>query len=219
MHVKFLSTLAICALMFIAACDDQGDPVTVPSSTAPAPVLSAVSPDSGKANDTITVTGTNFGSTQGTGVLTFGSVNATSYISWNATQIKVIVPSGVTAGAVNVTVTAGGKASNTKSFKSLSTVAAVKFSTDILPLFNSYGCIGCHGSNGGLSVGTVAALLTGGTHGPAIVANNADNSNLVKKLRSATLPVGSKMPANGGNVSDQDLQTIKDWINQGALNN
>ena len=219
MNGKIFSSLAFCALLFIAACDDQGDPVIVPSTSTPAPVLNAVSPDSGKANDTITVSGTNFGATQGSAVVTFGSTNASSYISWSATQIKAVVPSGVTAGTVNVTVTAGGKASNTKSFKSLSAVTLVKFSTDIAPLFSSYGCTGCHGSSGGLSVGSVASLLTGGTHGPAIVANNADNSNLVKKLRTATLPFGSKMPANGGNVTDQDLQKIKDWINQGALNN
>ncbi len=219
MIASSLTRLAFVAVLFIAACDDQGDPVTVPVTSAPTPVLSAVSPDSGKANDTITVSGTNFGTTRGSGVVTFGSTNSSTYISWNDTLIKVLVPSGVTAGAVNVSVTAGGKASNTKTFKSISAVAAVKFSTDILPLLNSYGCVGCHGSNGGLSVGTVASLLTGGTHGPAIVPNNADNSNLVKKLRSATLPFGSKMPANGGNVSDPDLQLIKDWINQGALNN
>jgi cytochrome c551/c552 len=106
-----------------------------------------------------------------------------------------------------------------KQFKVLGTVSGVSFANDIKPLFTSYGCAGCHPSQGNLSVSSVSALLAGGNNGPAIMANNANGSNLVKKLRAETVPFGSKMPANGGHVSDTDLQKIKDWINQGALNN
>jgi mono/diheme cytochrome c family protein len=203
-------------LLFIAACEDQGDPVTT---NVPVPTLVTVSPDSGKAADTITVVGTNFGSTRGSSVVTFGSTDASVYSLWSATQIKVLVPAGGSSGTSTVSVTVGGKKSTAKAFKIIAAAAAVSFNTDIKPMFTSYGCAGCHGSSGGLSVATVSSLLTGGNHGAAIVPGNADNSNIVKKLRTATLPFGNKMPANGGNVSDSDLQKIKDWINQGALNN
>jgi hypothetical protein len=217
MNMKIFSTiLLLLPILFIAACEDQGDPVTATIAT---PTLTSVSPDSGKAADTITVIGTNFGTARGSSVVTFGSTNAAVYTSWSSSQIKVVVPAGVSAGSTTVTVTVSGKTSSTKAFKMLGTAVVVKFSTDIAPLLTSYGCAGCHGSSGGLSVASVSSLLTGGNHGAAIVPGNADNSNIVKKLRTATLPFGNKMPANGGNVSDSDLQKIKDWINQGALNN
>ena len=94
----------------------------------------------------------------------------------------------------------------------------VKFSADISPLLVSKGCVGCHGSNGGLSVGTVASLLTGGIHGPAIVAGKADSSIIVLKLRG-TAAFGSRMPQGGPYLSTAEIKMFEDWINAGAKNN
>lgn len=93
----------------------------------------------------------------------------------------------------------------------------VKFSSDISPLLASKGCVGCHGSNGGLNVGTVASLLTGGNHGPAIVAGKADSSNLVLKLKGT--PFGSRMPQGGPYLTAAEIKLFEDWINAGAKNN
>lgn len=97
------------------------------------------------------------------------------------------------------------------------TTTAVKFSTDIAPLLTSKGCVGCHGANGGLSVASVASLLSGGSHGPAIVAGNADSSNLVLKLRT-TPPFGARMPQGGPYLSTAEIKKFEDWINAGAKN-
>lgn len=94
----------------------------------------------------------------------------------------------------------------------------VSFQSNIKPIFQSYGCNGCHGGSGGLFVQTVAQLLKGGDHGPALVAGKADSSNIIKKL-SPTPPFGDRMPQGGPYLPDSTLQTIRTWINQGAKNN
>lgn len=220
MNGKIFPSIAFCALLFIAACEDQGDPIIVPSTSTPAPALTTVSPDSGKVNDTITVTGTNFGATQGSGVVTFGSTNAASYISWNATQIKAVVPSGVVSGSINVTVKVSGQTSNGKSFKSLSAVTLVKFSTDVSPLITSYNCASCHPGNGGFSVATYATIIAGGSRGNTVVPGDTSASFIIKKLRGTLAGgQGARMPQGGPFMSESEIKKFVDWINQGAQNN
>ena len=95
----------------------------------------------------------------------------------------------------------------------------VSFQTNIKPIFQSYGCNGCHGGSGGLFVQTVAQLLQGGLHGPALVAGKADSSNIIKKLSLSTPPFGQRMPEGGPYLPDSTIQVIRTWINQGAKNN
>src|SRR5258706_2758759 len=79
----------------------------------PAPNITGINPTSGLVGTAVTITGTNFGSTQGTSTVTFNGTKATP-ANWNATSIAVAVPSGATTG--NVVVTVGGIASNGVSF-------------------------------------------------------------------------------------------------------
>jgi hypothetical protein len=94
----------------------------------------------------------------------------------------------------------------------------VSFQSQITPIFQRYGCTSCHGGSGGLIVQSVAQLLQGGVHGPALVAGKADASNIVQKL-SASPPFGDRMPQGGPYLPDSTVQVIKDWINQGAKDN
>ncbi|MCX6145116.1 MAG: hypothetical protein NTZ35_18085 [Ignavibacteriales bacterium] len=94
----------------------------------------------------------------------------------------------------------------------------VSFKNQIVPYFINYGCDGCHGGNGGLDVQTVAQLLRGGIHGPAVVAGKADSSIIIKKLSSSP-PFGDRMPRGGPYMADSTIQILKTWINQGAKNN
>ncbi len=73
------------------------------------PVISSVSPASGPAATVITITGTNFGATQGSSTVAFNGTTATPS-SWSATSIAVPVPNGATTG--NIVVTVAGNASN-----------------------------------------------------------------------------------------------------------
>ncbi len=216
----FLFLITSSLLLFVSACEDQGNPVTplvVPSN---APIIVTVAPDSGSIGDTITIKGTKFGTTQGSSSISFGSIAATPIGPWSDTLVKTVVPVNTVTSIVTVTV--NGNKSNGKSFKVLGTVSAVSFANDVLPLFTgtTYGCTGCHGGQNNLSLDSYSQVMAGNSnHGPVIIAGNASGSVLVKKLRTATLPFGARMPFGGSQVSDIDLQKIVDWINQGALNN
>ena len=100
-------------------------------------------------------------------------------------------------------------------------IDSVSFANDILPLFTmTYGCTGCHGGQNKLFLESYAHATAGNSdHGPVILPGNGTGSILVKKLRTATLPFGKRMPYGGGEVSDVHLQKIIAWIDQGAKNN
>jgi hypothetical protein len=72
------------------------------------PGITALSTNSAPAGTPVTITGTNFGSTQGTSMVTFNGKTAT-VTSWTSTSIVVNVPAG---GTGNVVVTINGIASN-----------------------------------------------------------------------------------------------------------
>jgi hypothetical protein len=94
----------------------------------------------------------------------------------------------------------------------------VSFVSHIKPIFQSNGCLNCHGSKGSLNLETVAGVLRGGDNGPAVVAGDADKSNLIRKI-SSTPPFGDRMPVNGSSVKDHDVELLRTWILQGAKDN
>ncbi|MEI6089274.1 MAG: FISUMP domain-containing protein [bacterium] len=71
-----------------------------------APTLNSISPTSAEIGEIITLTGTGFRTTQGTGFVSFNSINPkqSDYQSWSATEIKLKVPTGALTGKVSVTV-------------------------------------------------------------------------------------------------------------------
>jgi hypothetical protein len=71
------------------------------------PTLVSAAPPSGVPGAVITLSGTNFGSVQGSQSVSFGSVPATEYVSWSDAQIKCKVPA---MGAGDVLVTVGSPA-------------------------------------------------------------------------------------------------------------
>ncbi len=68
-----------------------------------APVVTGLSPASGAVGTSVTITGANFGATQGSSTVTFNGV-AAAPTSWNASTITAPVPSGAATGPVVVTV-------------------------------------------------------------------------------------------------------------------
>ena len=104
--------------------------LTVAGAVAPTPTITSVSPSSTPAGSSITLTGTNFGATQGSSYVTLAE-GGTSWgapfdgaqftiTSWSDTSITLTLPpdSGsfpLTPGAATLTVTNGGQTSNTES--------------------------------------------------------------------------------------------------------
>lgn len=109
----------------------NGSPFTV---TTPTPAITSLSPTSGAPGAAVTITGTNFGTLQGSSTVTFnGSVAAVSV--WSATSIIVYVPAGVGNG--NVVVTVGGVASNGSPF----TVTATPAISSVSPESGAAGTV------------------------------------------------------------------------------
>ena len=83
----------------------------------------------------------------------------------------------------------------------------MKFAANIAPVLSA-NCNGCHGNGaaGGIKLNAYA--------GVKLVA--ADGSLLGAISHASGF---SPMPKNGAKLSDCDINKIKAWINQGALNN
>ena len=77
-----------------------------------APVISSISPESGTNYSRVTITGTGFGSSQGTSTVTFGGTAAARVYEWSDTEIEARPPTSLAHGASAVVVTVGGVGSN-----------------------------------------------------------------------------------------------------------
>lgn len=75
-----------------------------------------ITPSSGKVGEVVQINGNNFGTSQSTGEVWFGSVKVSDIISWSDTQLEVNVPQGLAAGDVDVHIVVGSKESNYVSF-------------------------------------------------------------------------------------------------------
>ena len=99
----------------------------------------------------------------------------------------------------------------------------VSFSADVQPVLEQY-CLDCHqpGAAGyaesGLGVESYAALMKGTQFGPVVIPGDSLSSNLIVLVEgrahsSIRMPHGEKkMPA-------EQAETLKLWVEQGALDN
>jgi hypothetical protein len=122
------------------------------------------------------------------------------------------------AGTTTITATRIGGGVSGSATLTVTAPAGVSYSAQIAPLWQSFGCVGCHPGNGGYSMTSYSAVVGNGSSGPAVSPSNASSSNLYLKLTAAP-PFGSRMPVGGPFLSASQLQLVADWINQGALNN
>jgi hypothetical protein len=121
----------------------------------PPPSIASLSPTSGGVGTPVTITGTNFGGSQGTSTVTFNGVVAAP-ISWSDTSIVAPAPKNVTTG--NVTVSVGGQPSNGVSF----TVVPAPSIANLSPTFGAVGTsVVISGLNFGASQGTSTVSFNG----------------------------------------------------------
>jgi len=134
---------------------------TVPSG----PVITGLSPDFGPVGTSVTVSGTMFGSTQGTSTVTFNGVTATP-TSWGPMTVIAPVPVGVTSGPVVVTV--AGVASNSSVFTVGPGISSVN------PVSGAPGTsVTITGSGFGLTQGTSVVTFNGVTATPSTWSNTS----------------------------------------------
>src|SRR4029077_2560836 len=96
----------------------------------PAPTITSLSQTSGPVGTAVTITGTNFGSTQGTSTVTFHGTTAT-VTRWSATSLATSVPTGATTG--NVVVKVGGVPSNGMNFMVTTSGPTINFGNGFTP--------------------------------------------------------------------------------------
>src|SRR6202049_4412824 len=127
-------------------------------SFAAAPSITSLSPTSGAVGASVTITGKNFGSTQGSSTVKFNATTATTITTWSATSIVATVPPGATTG--NLVVTVSGTASNGVSF----TVVAAPNITSLSPTSGAVGAaVTITGTNFGSTQGTSTVKFNGTT--------------------------------------------------------
>lgn len=89
--------------------------------------------------------------------------------------------------------------------------AEVSFEQNLLPILTARCALaGCHVADGphGLDFRTYESFVAGGEHGPAFIAGNAEESEIIEQIVSGNMPVG------GPPLSATDIQLFVDWINQ-----
>jgi hypothetical protein len=177
------------------------------------PTLTSLSPTSGAVGASVTLTGTNFGSTQGTGTVKFNGTAATSITSWSSTSIVAVVPTGATTG--NVVVTASGVNTSGVSF----TVLATPTLTSLSPTSGAVGAsVTLTGTNFGSTQGTgtvkfngtaatsitswsstsiVAVVPTGATTGNVVVTTSGVTTSGKSFTVLATPTLTSLSPTSG----------------------
>lgn len=85
------------------------------------------------------------------------------------------------------------------------------FEQNVLPILTARCALsGCHVADGphGLDFRTYESFIAGGEHGPAFIAGNAEESEIVEQIVSGSMPPG------GPPLSAAEIQLFIDWINQ-----
>src|SRR6202011_1389146 len=91
----------------------------------------------------------------------------------------------------------------------------LSFSSDIRPIFEN-SCWKCHGGStqqSKLDLRTRESALKGGARGPALTPGKAEESRLFRMISGLDKPA---MPM-GAKLTPEQISSIKDWINQGAV--
>jgi hypothetical protein len=93
--------------------------------------ITSITPAGGVIGTTVTISGANFGDTQGAGSVKFAAVTASEIISWTASKIIAKVPAGAGAGSVSI-ITAAGAVHNGFNFEVINI-------SQITPAAGTYG--------------------------------------------------------------------------------
>lgn len=225
-NVTFIEVFVVLVLSGIGGCKDMGSNVPPPPVI---PTITAIQPDSAVVGDTVTITGSNFGNTQGSSSILFSPGIAAAVVPlWGNTSIVVKVPSGAVTG--NVSISVNGTTSNGFQFKtSVAVDTTVSFSARVLPILLANCAVsGCHSGTSPIAnfnPSTYAGLRNGGFsyHQNVVLAGDSTNSGLMKMIRGTNNLYGLRMPQKGQyfttGLPDSMIVTIGTWIKQGALNN
>jgi RHS repeat-associated protein len=135
--------LAVASLSGSSLATATLDNVSTTSGTVPNVI--SLYPNSGGVSTSVTITGTDFGATQGTSTVTLSGVTPASITSWGNTSIVAVVPSTIPAGAGPVVVTTSVASNATTLFTAFNPIIT-SISPSSAPV---YGLVTLNGSGFG----------------------------------------------------------------------
>lgn len=109
-------------------------------------------------------------------------------------------------------------------FTACSSEPPVSFSQDVKPIIDR-NCLSCHQQGGagfeasGFNMTSYEGVMKGATNGPMVIAGDVEGSNMIVLMEgradpSISMPHGSMKP-----IPQAEIDTIKQWVRQGAKNN
>jgi hypothetical protein len=221
--------------LLVEASDGQAvtsraaNPVTI-GNTAPTTPLIGVTPASPQAGESLTCTVTTPSTDADGDAITYTYVwlkNGTQFSSETSNELTSVVD-GANVGAGETwtcrVVASDGRGGTSSPAESVSGEPTISFSSDVLSIMSS--CTGCHGSSGGLNLRAANAYtnLVGvnaaGCNGEVrVIAGDSQNSYLIKKIEGRhRAGCGNSMHPNTP-ISATNVAIIRQWIDDGALNN
>ena len=110
--------------------------------------------------------------------------------------------------------------------------SAVSFANDVQPILTAK-CVQCHSvaaegvAASGVNLSDYGGVMKGTTFGPIVVPESSESSVLYLTVAHLTEPEIHMPPhhrdamaeGRGTSLTEAEIGTIKDWIDQGALNN
>jgi hypothetical protein len=97
------------------------------------------------------------------------------------------------------------------------------YTADVKPILDKY-CAECHMPNkegaikSGFQIDSYASIMKGTKFGPVIVPGSAESSTLYRLIAGKANPA-INMPHKKAPLSAAEVDTIKRWIDQGAMDN
>ena len=98
------------------------------------------------------------------------------------------------------------------------------YSRNVRPILDQY-CMGCHraGEKGevasGFNMETYEGVMKGTRFGSMIVVGDAQSSNMIILMEGRADPSISMPHGTDQQIAEQEIQTVRSWIDQGATNN
>ncbi|MGA8367490.1 MAG: IPT/TIG domain-containing protein [Candidatus Acidiferrales bacterium] len=170
-------------------------------SWAQGPSISSLSPTSGPVGIPVTITGANFGASQGTSTVSLNGTNAVA-TTWSATTIVAMVPSGASSGPFSVTV--NGQGANSSSF----TITP-------LPSGWSDGDVGSVGIAGSATYANGVFTVKGSGTG---ITGTADEMNFAYQSLSGNGTIVARVVSVQGGSNLQAGVMIRETLNANATN-